>query len=519
MGSEVADRSLDDRLTQLEWARSSGVEARLQIARQVEEEATSQDDSVAAARARLVVADMLHRVGDIATATAMAVEVHTWASTHNAPLVVARSHLVLSSIFEGIGDPAASLDHAVRAVDQLDNTVAIRERGVYLLRLADALAFDGSEAEARRWYAEAQTLFTIAEDHEQLLILLNNLTVLESECGDGARAAAAAAALQRACSEQDMNSDFAETIARAHLVNGEFVAAEHSARDGKAMLARDGDTKATAQAEMALTLAEILLAQARLDEAQAELAECVSWCDRRSLSGMRVAAMEVAARLHAARGDHQRAYDAHRDYHSAEVALRSQQNRAAARTREALFRTTEARRQAELFRMQARVDPLTEVYNRRFVDETLPMWLADIHDAATHTLSVVLIDLDHFKQVNDLYSHPVGDGVIRAVALHLTDSLAPASADSFVARLGGEEFLVVHRSTGPQEIVEWVDRVRHELETRDWTDLAPGLQLTISAGVVIAHRGETQEDILQRADRLLYAAKAAGRNCAVAEDL
>ena len=180
------------------------------------------NDQHATMRARLVIADMLQRMGDVAGGARLAVSVRAWAADHDARQLLARCHLVLSSIFEGIGDPPSTLDHAVRAIDLIDDDFPARERGNHLLRLADALAFSEAADQARRRYREAEDVYRSIGDRERLLIVLNNLAVVESELGEPADALAAADRLERAIGDAESNSDFAETIARARLVGGDL---------------------------------------------------------------------------------------------------------------------------------------------------------------------------------------------------------------------------------------------------------------------------------------------------------
>jgi diguanylate cyclase (GGDEF)-like protein len=499
-------------LDAMELHRSFGVRDRLARAAELEATAISANDMLSAMRARLVHADMLQRVGEMPRAVELAVEVHRWAMAEQAHLLLARSHLVLSTMFEVIGEPASSLDHAVRGMDLVDEHATPRRRGELVMRLADALAFSGLAHQARRRYAEAGYLFGSINDRELSLIVLNNTAVLESEQGNAIEAAQAARKLQRTATAHEMNADFAETIARAHLVAGDLPAAEAAARLGQELMLEHGDTTAIAPAELSMTLAEILLASGRVEAAQAELDDCRTICEQRGLAGMGARALELQARLHAARNDFRAAYDTYREFHAATVALHSQQQETAARSREAVLRTTEALRNAEHFRIEARVDPLTDLYNRRFVNEVLPQWLAQHAEQPGTTLAVALLDLDHFKDVNDRFSHATGDQVIHVAARTFAQLVGGSSDVSFIARIGGEEFLLVDRQRGRHGVAELVERLRRVLAERDWSDVAAGVNVTLSAGIAFAQHGDTVGALLERADQQLYAAKAAGRN-------
>ncbi|MFI5607345.1 GGDEF domain-containing protein [Amycolatopsis sp. NPDC051903] len=152
-------------------------------------------------------------------------------------------------------------------------------------------------------------------------------------------------------------------------------------------------------------------------------------------------------------------------------------------------------------------DPLTSSYNRRYLDQRLPGL------PAGRSLALALIDLDRFKHVNDTYGHLLGDRVLCRVADLLQEELPP---DGFCARYGGEEFALVLPGVDASRAVRIVDAARTRVARHPWSELQPGLRVTISAGLAHASSGpagrvSAQRQLL-RADNLLYAAKRAGRN-------
>ncbi|WP_088290118.1 diguanylate cyclase [Kineosporia sp. A_224] len=509
----VARAGLAARLDDLERQRSADVEQRLLGAREVEDEARAAGLEVEAMRARLVVADMLLRLGDSTRAAQLAVEVNAWAAQEGPRSVRSRSHLVLSSLLESIGDAASSLDHAVRALELLDGSTPARQRGSTLLRLADAAALVGAVDDARRRYREAGAVFAALRDEDHRLIVLNNLAVLEYESGDATAALAAADQLVQRCGEDALDAAYADTIARAHLAAGDLGTAERMVLLGFRRRQTLGEAQAVTPAELLLTHAEVLLALGRVDEAAQRLDECTVVCEERGLRAARVQTLELLARVHAARGDLAAAYATHRTFHEEYVAVRSHQQEAAARTRQALAETAEARAEARRFREQARTDPLTELPNRRFVDEELPRLLAEAAHEPGCVLAAV-VDVDHFKQVNDGFSHDVGDEVLRRLGQRLAAAAVP---HGFAARLGGEEFLVVLRCDEPGTGAARLERLRTDVQALPWQEVAAGLGVTVSIGAGLAGPADTQATLLRRADENLYRAKAQGRNRVVGD--
>jgi diguanylate cyclase (GGDEF)-like protein len=155
----------------------------------------------------------------------------------------------------------------------------------------------------------------------------------------------------------------------------------------------------------------------------------------------------------------------------------------------------------------ARTDPLTSIYNRRQIAELLD---AAVATSARHgqALSVLMVDVDRFKAINDTHGHNVGDGVLCAIAASLRDSLR---AGDFVGRWGGEEFLIVLPSTGPDGALVVAQRVRRAVTEIPLVVGGHLLPMTVSIGVA-DFAGEDVETLVGRADAALYAAKAAGRN-------
>ncbi len=153
-------------------------------------------------------------------------------------------------------------------------------------------------------------------------------------------------------------------------------------------------------------------------------------------------------------------------------------------------------------------DELTKAYNRR----TLTERLEQERNRAERTgapLSVAMMDLDHFKVVNDTFGHGVGDEVLRKFASTVQSTMR--DTDVF-GRYGGEEFLLILTATRPGDAGPALERIRAGLAAADWGALAPGLSLTVSMGVAGFRKDEAIDQVLHRADTALYDAKHAGRN-------
>ena len=161
--------------------------------------------------------------------------------------------------------------------------------------------------------------------------------------------------------------------------------------------------------------------------------------------------------------------------------------------------------EAERLLAAAHTDPLTGLGNRRALEV-----MADSLDrTAMGGYGVVMADLDHFKRINDRFSHAVGDAVLRQVAVLLRDC---CRATDGVFRMGGEELVMVLPRCTLSKAVAHGERVRAAIERHAWSSLAPGLAVTASLGVAEAAEGESFQCALARA---VYHAKHAGRNRAI----
>ena len=161
----------------------------------------------------------------------------------------------------------------------------------------------------------------------------------------------------------------------------------------------------------------------------------------------------------------------------------------------------------ELERLATR-DQLTGLFNRRYADAHLDRCIEDFHRYG-RGFAIALIDLDHFKRINDQQSHEVGDQVLKRVSRIL---LGRCRRTDVVARYGGEEFLLCFVETDAVTVADICEQLRHAVSGADWPSLAPGISVSLSAGVAEMRPGLSRGDLLNAADRKLYEAKHAGRN-------
>lgn len=161
----------------------------------------------------------------------------------------------------------------------------------------------------------------------------------------------------------------------------------------------------------------------------------------------------------------------------------------------------------EIYRLVT-VDGLTQIYNRRYFDETLEREITRCRRGAL-TLALLLVDLDHFKKVNDTHGHVVGDAVLRQLASELGPMLTMGEV---FARTGGEEFGVIMPGFGLREARDTAERLRRAVASARFGTAEVRLACTISLGAAELSPGESAKGIYERADAALYRAKENGRN-------
>lgn len=154
-------------------------------------------------------------------------------------------------------------------------------------------------------------------------------------------------------------------------------------------------------------------------------------------------------------------------------------------------------------------DELTGLVNRRHMMEVLQQHRKRLTRSGHHRFCLALLDLDHFKRVNDTYGHGVGDEVLRRFSQVAQSALRDTDV---LARWGGEEFLLLLNDTTVEQGQIGLDRVRESLLVATMTESHPQLRATFSAGLTAYDCAETLDACIERADRALYEAKAQGRN-------
>lgn len=463
-----------------------GLEAR---AYAVADAADRAGDSRWADLARLVVADIHNRNGRADEGVTLARRILAGSRDR---VVRAHAHAVVSGGLWRVGDNDRAVRQSLQAMRMLEDGDPLPLRADHALVLAALVNDQRPGAISTEEFEVAQALAEAAGYSSMIMANLNNWAWCAYSTGDLPSARALVARL-RACAETSgtpLSSSIADTVARVLLESGEFEEAEKIIMyAAEAAPATDSDAIPAAL----ITLAEIQYRHGDWAGGLRTLDRCREIAARNGVADTAVAALRQIAAGQAGLGDYESAYRTMVEFHDAWTLRRSQQSELVARFAHAQFAVEE-------FRALAERDPLTGLPNRRGFDAGLQAALA-----AAEPVCVALVDLDHFKQVNDTYSHAVGDDVLRSIA----DLLG--AVPGVAGRQGGEEFVLMLRS-GLDDAVQACETLRHAVEAHAWQGIASGLAVTASIGVTEIRPGEDASDAIGRADALLYAAKREGRN-------
>jgi len=468
--------------------------------------ATGRPDLIA--RADLLLAGTLIRQGRLDDAVTAIRAIIAWAAPAGDADVLGTGHRLLASVFRAIGDNAEMLAQAAEALAAHGEGGVWWRRARILCVLAVALDLNGSWTEAQARYEAALAL--AAPSAQLSLLIVNNLADGHYERGHTVAAEACAARMLELANREDvtvtaLNHD---TLACVAMMRG-----DHDAATAHLAHVLDADEAARTAilsepdslGACLLRLAEIRRRAGDYRGAVQALNRCDEEVARRGVTWVGNAALLERAELAAARGRFRKAYVCHKRYHEAYRLFQDDRREARARVILALYANREALLARDQFRELANRDPLTGLHNRRHCDEAL----AALTSSAATPLSTALIDIDFFKRINDECSHETGDEVLRELAAIL---LAECPPPAEVARLGGEEFLLVFPDTDATQAWLRCEQVRRAIADHDWRPLTAGRPITVSIGVTTAGGRTTAAKLLADADRNLYAAKRTGRN-------
>lgn len=481
--------------------------------------ALAADDSWLEARARLSRANALLGAADVGRVLdEMRTAMRTFETLGDrrardwAVVLIASLH-----IYSGDGVTAAELLHEVLPDIRARGDLVVLARA--LNELANAHAIQDDPVRALQLYREAADTFQAAGDNLWTAFVLLNAAYVH--CGladrylaDGARGEAEAAygralamtreAAARPNPDSAVVRAYAEGMAGRALIGlGQPLAALEHLKGAVLSARAAGDRRA--EGAHLIETARALDASGRTYDGLRAVRRAVALLDevgdRRTLAQ----ALNVASSLSERAGDLAAALADQRRFHAITQELDGERAKARMELSALRLDVQQARAEAERRRHEALLDPVTGLPNRRDFDAQF----AQVMARSTGPVALALMDLDHFKRVNDRFSHLVGDDVLRVCARILRDTVRDRD---LVARFGGEEFAIALPGAELPVAVRVCERMRRAIADYPWDSIAPGLTVTASFGCMVGLPGTTTQEMLATADRQLYGAKAAGRD-------
>ncbi|WP_331955539.1 GGDEF domain-containing protein [Pengzhenrongella sp.] len=473
-----------------------------------------------------------HLLAEDTAALAAAARTEEIAAARGEIVWQSRALVCRALVHSDLGEPEDAVDLLSRALDLCrsagDDAGTARVLNSLGAVYIDMVHFAPRAAQA---LTEARRTWLATGDTDHASMVLTNLArmyvVTSARLVDNPRGAQAAARhalgfAQQAVQEADAAGigrtciDARLAVVGALMLTGDLEAAGKAISSARAMLNRFPSTRQ----EIAYRIVRCrwLVRTVQLDLAVLEVCDGLDLCEELNRPSERIELLKSLVDAYEGRGEIEAALHALHEVHDltahqsevlaerrAELlSSRMDIERAQGIAEAAMRRATALEMTNSRLEHEATHDALTGIANRRSLDVTLASWTA-----GARTFGCALVDIDHFKRVNDQWSHQAGDRVLARLAKVLAGELRGVDV---AARYGGEEFALLIDGVDAITGFDTCERTRIAVESTTWEDLIPGGQITISIGLTL-HRADDQVDaLLARADAALYAAKDAGRN-------
>jgi two-component system cell cycle response regulator len=490
-------------------------------------------DGLMHARAVTDLARILYIRNEIADGMATALRaIELCAEVDDLP-TTAKAHEAAARIFLDVGDTDAALKEGLAALAAADASLDLEAAMVAMRALtnvyADLRQWDKALEFGERYCQTARMLGDRAAESAAIDTVSYVYDGMGREANDSGDLELGRACIERTLSmsrtamlmAREAGSRFGESTCLGNLAEALSDAGRH--QEALDLLDSWPADPTLDTASMILhhreTRGIVLAGLGRNHEAVEHLAGCLAQAQTRS---QQITACRALAAVLEELGDLRGALDHHKRLFALVSEQSSEQARRAASVAAVRLATLQAEARAAALQVQAAAlqhsneqlnqrsedlqrqaleDPLTGLPNRRRLDELLATDL--------RSCSIVMVDVDHFKRINDAFSHLMGDAVLRELAKVLR---ATCRDGDIALRFGGEEFALLILGTSAEGVLAAAERARTSVQFHDWAKLCAGLAVTASFGVALGSEVATSTELLALADRRLLAAKENGRN-------
>ncbi|WP_028452052.1 GGDEF domain-containing protein [Chitinilyticum aquatile] len=453
------------------------------------------------------------------------------ADKHHQPEILARADNIRAELHLSAGEYQAALKNWGQCLRQ---AIPLGLRDLYVsacLGFGNVFVAHGQHAEALAWHEMALDFAETAGDHDQHANALLHICADLNKLGQFAttlQLSHKAEQIIRQSSHTAWLGDWLGYRGHAHFGLGQQEEAEYWLQQAHAINIQTNYR--WSQSLTLLALGKVLLASGKMQAAREHLEQALTLISSFGSKPLLEQAHQLLAELFERQGEYGQALLHHRAYH--ELALAEARQLASTRLGSTLerrmkdvdirlqllhtrhentvLRLNNSRRaqEVETLAHQASHDPLTGILNRRKLDQELERWVEQSQQDGRE-LSLLMLDLDHFKSINDRFGHAMGDEVLRLVGRMLQHS---SRNDDVIARYGGEEFCVLLPGADLHTAQLVAERIRLRIQQTDWAALHAELQVTTSIGIATLTGDDDACTLQKRADTALYRAKQAGRN-------
>ncbi len=445
-------------------------------------------------------------------------------------------------VLRAIGWSNVQLGENVKALEYLHKALNLAQRAhdpeneAYVLS-ALAFAFDNNNKseDAISTYQQALEIYCKLDKPGSQATVLNNLSLSYTHAGQAEKALEAAqksAEIVEQMGLDELKVSLFGTFGEAYLALGDLENAGLYFQKSLSMATEINFVydKIINQ----LFLSKVLIKREMYGEAQENLESCLAFCQAVGLSKEKCDCYEQLALLYELNGDFERALDHYKQFHACKIQHSKHEFNTFLENVKLVNELENARKDAEINRLriamlqteitqnkliqttleeQAVRDSLTNLHNRRYFLASGEVELSK-HRANGRSISIIILDLDHFKEVNDAHGHAVGDEVLKSVAEVLRSQCRNTD---LISRYGGEEFVILLPEMDQENAYYMAERIRTSIESLEIFVDHLLIKITASFGVVSFSKGSKigLELLINRADQALYLAKDAGRNKSV----
>lgn len=441
----------------------------------------------------------------------------------------------LGWIYLRLGEYSTSLEWAHRAMSQAKELNLLSHQAASFDLQANIHSMLGEYEPALRAHEAAIALARSLGNTNQAAHMMNNLAMTQLETGQYETALATGQACLEIFEELESIFDLAnahDTLAEIYLGMGNYEQAETHLQLGLAIIARNENQ--VIEAYLLRNLGRVYLAEGDLSRAVEQVERALAIARRGELRGEQLDCLELLADIYERQADYRAALAHFKQYHALNQALTGENATRRMNLLQVIHEVENARHEAEIYRLHNRElqseieerqriqdalqelatrDSLTGLFNRRhFMEKSEQEYALAIR--YRYPLAVIMLDLDHFKEINDTYGHPVGDQVLAKVADRLRGF---TRIEDISGRMGGEEFALVLPKTNLAGASQAAERLCRSFADEALALDSLNIHLTISIGITCCTPGDdgqppSFDTLLQQADQALYLAKNTGRS-------